>query len=121
MPKGDNFKGKGGVKFSKDRQPKPENRKRANRELKTMKEALLYLGAQLYSKETTETGEDLLISWEGQIAKGLIQKAMKTDLKAVELLGKYLGWEPKNKEGEGSSIKIEGQKIIVKQTWNDKI
>lgn len=82
-----------GKKFTKDYQPTPEAKSQGRKRLTKMKEALEYLGGLLHAVETTETGEEIQLTWEAQIGKSLIQKAMKGDLQAIKLLGDFLGWE----------------------------
>lgn len=94
--------------FSSDYQPPLENKMRANRVIKNMKEALAYFGEKLQAIEQGENGEEVKITWEAEIGKKLIEKAMKGDLKAISILGSFLGWEaPKNQ-----NINVTGDMVI---------
>jgi DsbC/DsbD-like thiol-disulfide interchange protein len=99
MPKGEHLKGKkNGVPFTKDNQPPPENKSGGKQKVKTIKDALLFIGEQAYSKKNTHNGE-FEFSMEAEIIYKQAEKALQGDTKAAEFMAKIGGWEkPKQVE-----------------------
>jgi hypothetical protein len=97
MAKIDNLKGKG-VKFSKDYQPSPENKSAGKKKIKTIKDALIFIGEQIASKKNTINGE-FEFSMEAEIIYKQVEKALQGDTKSAEFMAKIGGWEsPKQVE-----------------------
>ena len=110
MPRGRKDIKNDAVKFTKDYQPTGANKSAGKQRINRMKEALEFLGARLHSTETLADGTGLELSYEAQIGKKLIEMAIKGDLKAIALLGSFLGWEAEKK-----------QNINIKSEWLDWI
>lgn len=104
MPKGDNLKGKGGVKFSSTNQPSPEA-KSVPKKITKFKEALEHFAEIKKSKIG-----DIEFTLESNIAYVLLDKANKGDLQAIKLLIDVFGWN--------ASTKIE-QTITEKRIVDD--
>jgi hypothetical protein len=92
MPKGDNLKGKGGVKFSSTNQPSPEA-KSVPKRITKFKVALEH-----FSEIKKSTIGDTEFTLESNIAYVLLEKANKGDLQAIKLLIDVFGWNATTKQ-----------------------
>ena len=92
MPKGENFKGKGGKLFSSTNQP-PNEAKRVPKKITRFKDALNHFGEVVKSNVG---GTELTL--ESNIAYVLMDKANKGDLQAIKLLIDVFGWNASTKQ-----------------------
>ena len=92
MPKGDNLKGKGGVKFSSSNQPSREA-KSVPKKITKFKEALAH-----FAEIKKSTIGDIEFTLESNIAYVLLDKANKGDLQAIKLVIDVFGWNAPSKQ-----------------------
>jgi hypothetical protein len=109
MPKGDNLKGKGGVKFSSTNQPSREA-KSVPKKITKFKEALAH-----FAEIKKSTIGDIEFTLESNIAYVLLDKANKGDLQAIKLVIDVFGWNAPSKQEQTIIEKIIVDDLYIEE------
>jgi len=93
--------------YSSEYQPSPESKSQGKKRMAEIKQTLAFLAEQLHSKQILADGQEIEVTYEGNIALQLAKQANEGKIPAIRVLAEILGWyAPTNQ-----NIKITGNPL----------